>query len=177
MEPQETTLDRSVWHTSLVMWTPPVGQIGSWILAMLFAANLVIQFLFMYLLAVTSLTQPNYNDELVGQVSQRHTSTRNKTSRARLDAALTGIPPLTWQYREWRRNQAHSFANYEILTGQSLSFRVCNGDVLSESAVISQSYGDVDEYLGGDGIDGRCVPLCFPLASMHAGGDRHRWLL
>ena len=44
--------------------------------------------------------------------------------------------------RTWRRNVAHAVENYDALSDTSLSFRVCNGDVLSVSATISDDYAE-----------------------------------
>ena len=58
------------------------------------------------------------------------------------------------RYRSWRRNEAHSVANYDPLTDLSMATRVCQGYVLSASAEISDAFEEVDEYLSKGGTTG-----------------------
>ena len=85
-----------------------------------FIANIGIQALFVYLLGATQLTKPTYNREAV------------------------------LQFRSWRRNEAHSIYNMDLQSLSSLGSRVCKGDVISQSGDISETYQEVDEYLGED---------------------------
>ena len=95
-----------------------MGKICSATLLFLLILNVLMQVLFIYLLATTSLTKAQFTQQLVAQ------------------------------YRSWRRNEAHSVVNYDELGQSSLTSHVCDGDVLSRSAEIADDFGTVDEYLG-----------------------------
>ena len=114
---EEVSLEESMWGVVLLIGTPPMGTLCSAVLIFLFIQNIAMQSLFIYLLGTTSLTQAEYDEDLVAQ------------------------------YRSWRRNEAHSVQNYDVLGDQSLAVRVCNGDVLSVSATVADAYGDVEAYL------------------------------
>ena len=124
-------------------------------LVYLFMMNVGMQGLFVYLLASTGLTKPQYDSESVVQ------------------------------YRSWRRNEAHQVDNYDRLTDRTLAARVCavrsrlhsgaaelraariqcidastpftlrrQGDLLSQSATIAGDYEEVKAYLDTGGAKG-----------------------
>ena len=109
-----------MWAAVLLIGTSPLGMLASVQLSFLFIANIGIQALFVYLLGATQLTKPTYNREAV------------------------------LQFRSWRRNEAHSIYNMDLQSLSSLGSRVCKGDVISQSGDISETYQEVDEYLGED---------------------------
>ena len=83
------------------------------------------QSLFIYLLGTTDLTEPEYDQDDV------------------------------YDYRQWRRSEAHSVQYYDRLTDRSLASRVCDGSSgLSVSATISNDFEDVSQYLEDDGYKG-----------------------
>ena len=65
------------------------------VMSPLACATRVAQALFVYLLASTELTKPEYDEDAVAQ------------------------------YRSWRRNEAHEVASYDRLTDRTLASRVC----------------------------------------------------
>ena len=51
-------------------------------------------------------------------------------------------------YMGWRINTAHNFKNYDLVSGQSLSARVCNADpALELSTKQGQAFADIVKYL------------------------------
>ena len=118
---EEVELSSSIWDTALLLGTKPCGMAGSIFGLGLILANAVGQGLFVYIVAMTDLSEKNYDEDSV-------------------DSLIT-----------WRRTVAHDIQHYNPITRQSLASRVCNGDDgLEMSAGQQASFGEVSQYLSGD---------------------------
>ena len=111
--PEFVMLEESMWGVVLLIGTEPMGAAASGMLIILFLANLLVQFSFIYLLQTTGMTQQTYT------------------------------PDQVEDYRQWRRNEAHSVDNYDTLSDRALAFRVCEGGVLNVASNIAEDFENI----------------------------------
>ena len=99
---EDIPLEESVWGVVMLIGTRPVGRASSSYITFLFLINVCNQLLYIYIIAKSSLTTPNYDETSVEQL------------------------------RTWRRNTAHDIKYYDPITTQSLAVRVCEKDLSLE---------------------------------------------
>ena len=111
--------DASLWDTALIIGSAPVGNAASAFMALMLAANPIIQIGIVIILQVSGLTSPTIGPSQIADLQR------------------------------WRRSVGHDLKYYNARTQQSLVARVCDLDFgLEMSANQLRMVGDLRSYIG-----------------------------
>ena len=127
---EDMPLETSMWSVAFFIGIEEIGEVASAYLAFLLVACITMQGSIIYLLGVSRMTKPIFNEASVAA------------------------------FRAWRHDVAHHISNYDSVAGISLTRKVCDGnDALSVSSAIADDYGVVSQYLSKGKLVGIVMTL------------------
>ena len=89
-------LEGSMWGVAVLIGIPVLGKAASAYLLFLLFLTVTCQSIIIYILSVTTMTKPDFDDDSVAEL------------------------------REWRRQVAHHVSNFDSISGDTLLQKICD---------------------------------------------------
>ena len=95
-ETEDMPLEGSMWGVAVLIGIPVLGKAASAYLLFLLFLTVTCQSIIIYILSVTTMTKPDFDDDSVAEL------------------------------REWRRQVAHHVSNFDSISGDTLLQKICD---------------------------------------------------